>query len=967
MNVSKWSIKRRALCGAGLLCLGSVTTVVAQDEPLAEVIVTGSRLIQNGFQAPTPVTVITAEQLQATAPSTLSDAINQLPVFNNSFKPASTGPGVVSNAGGAYLNARSLGANRNLVLLDGRRMVPSSVSGSVSGATDINIIPQALVQRVDVVTGGASAAYGSDAVSGVVNFVLNTKFTGLKGEVQAGVAEEGDNESGKVSMTFGTPFADGRGHLLVSGEYYDSAGVENFRDRDWANKGYANIRTPATLPQTSTSNPTRAIVPDVRPSDRTSGGLILPAATPGGAAPLQGNYFNSDGTISPFPFGSLRTNTTMSGGGIERDFGVDYPNLPALERGYLFTRGSYDFTSDWTGYVEGLYATSESEYFGGYSNQTYTIQRDNAYLRPEVRTAMGATTSFRLGRINTDFGGREEESRNETFRAVAGVDGQIGEWDLNVYYTHGESRQHLKDGHNVIVANLTRAVDAVVATAGNPGGIAAGTTTCRALISPDAAVRAAAAGCAPLNVLGANTINPTALAYIIGDNWQRQHIKQDVADVVLSGSPFSTWAGPLEFGTGASYRKEQVVATADPIGTARGFESSNLSPLAGDYHVTEAFVETLVPLLADKPLAESLDLNAAVRYADYSTSGGVTSWKAGLTYRPTEELRLRATRSRDVRAANLNELYTGPVSVRPPVTDPFRNSETNANVTTVSFGNPNLDAEQGDTFTAGIVYSPSWLSGFTGSVDYYNIKLTDTIGTLGGGQIVSQCFAGATQLCGLIVRAPATPGSPLPGPITTINNPFLNVGTAHVRGLDFELSYRTPAWGGNLNVRLLATHVLEQSTRVQGAVTLTDQVGRIGASIPTGFGGSADWTGTLNIGYDHGPFAIHVQERYIGSGVIDNTVDENGNPRPSNAAVNANLTGNGLVPNHISAWYYTDATVKLKFGAERRSEAFFTVNNVFDKDPARIPSFFFYGTLATNAQIYDTIGRTYTAGVRFTF
>jgi outer membrane receptor protein involved in Fe transport len=614
-----------------------------------------------------------------------------------------------------------------------------------------------------------------------------------------------------------------------------------------------------------------------------------------------------------------------------------------------------------------LYASSESNYFGGYSSQTFTIQRDNAYLRPEVRTAMGTSTSLRLGRINTDFGAREAYAHNETVRAVAGIDGKVGEWKLNFYYTHGESDQDLQDGHNVITANLTRAVDAVVAAAGNPGGVTAGSTTCRALVNADAAVRAAAAGCVPINVLGADTASASAIAYFIGDNWQRQRIKQDVADVVISGSPFSTWAGELSVGTGVSYRKEQAVATADPIGTARGFENTNLQPLAGELHVTEAFFEALVPLLADKRFAQALDLNTAVRYADYSTSGGVTSWKAGLNYRPTDEVRLRATRSRDVRAANLNELYTGPNSVRPAITDPFRNSESNPNVTTLNTGNPNLDAEQGDTFTAGIVYSPSWVAGLTGSFDFYNIKLKDTIGTLGGGQIVSQCFAGATQLCSLIARAPATPGSTLPGPITTITNSYLNVGKAHVRGMDFELAYRTPLWGGNVNMRLLATHVLEQSTRVQGAVTLTDQVGRIGATIPSGFGGSPDWTGTLNIGFEKGPFSINVQERYIGSGVIDNTVDENGNPLPSTAAVNANLTGNGLVPNAISAWYYTDATVKFKFSGKRRSEIFLTINNLFDKDPAVIPTFFLYGTLATNAQIYDTVGRTYTAGIRFTF
>jgi iron complex outermembrane receptor protein len=937
----------------------SSSTANGDDSTLAEVVVTGSRVIQSGFQAPTPVTVVTAEQLQIAAPSTLSDSLNQLPIFANSFKAASTGPGVVSNAGGAFLNARSLGANRNLVLLDGKRVVPSSVSGSVAGATDINLIPQLLVQRVDVVTGGASAAYGADAVSGVVNFILDSAFTGLKLDVQGGMAEAGDNESGKAAAAFGTPFAANRGHVLLAVEYYNNEGSDNFADRDWAKHGYANIRTPAALPQTSTANPTRVIAPNVLPSDRTIGGLV-------NLGPNTGRYFQPDGSIALFPYGSLRTATTMSGGGVDPDLGIYFPNVPSLERRNVFSRVSYDLTSDWTAYGEGLYATSRSEYFGGYSSLNHTISANNAFLRPDVRAQLG-NADFRIGRINVDFGGREELADNETARIVGGLDGKLGTWDLKFYYEHGESRQKVQDGHNVILANVTRAVNAVVVPVGAPGGLAAGTIACADLISPDPAVRAAAAGCVPLNVLGANTASAAAVDYITGDNWQRQHIKQDVADVSIAGDLFSTWAGPVAVGTGISYRKEQARAVADPIGAARGFESSNVSPLAGSYNVKEAFVEALVPLASDAAFARSLNLNAAARYADYSTSGGVTSWKAGLTYRPLDDLRLRATRSRDVRAANLNELYSGPVSVRPPVNDPFRGGGLNANVITVSSGNADLDAEEGNTFTVGLVYQPQWLSGFSASIDYYNIKLTNTIGTLGGAQIVQQCFAGATDLCSLITRAaPDGLFGPI-GPITQINNAFRNVGTAQARGLDFEFGYNTTGLGGDWRIRLLANHTFEQSTRVQGAVTLTDQAGRIGGAIPTGFGGSPQWTGTLNMGYDRGPFGINVQERYLGSGVIDNTVDEQGNPLPANAATNANLTGNGLVPNKVSAWYYTDVTLRYRFGNEAQSEAFVTVNNALDKDPAVIPSFFITGTLATNAQIYDTIGRTYTAGVRLRF
>lgn len=930
-----------------------------EADGLEEITVTGSRIIQNGFQAPTPLTVVTAEQLMLAAPSTLSDSLNQLPIFSNSFKPASTGPGVVSNAGGAYLNARSLGANRNLVLLNGQRIVPSSVSGSVAGATDINLIPQMLVQRVDVVTGGASAAYGADAVSGVVNFILDKQFTGAKVELQGGISQRDDNESGKAAAAFGTGFADGRGHMLLAGEYYHNDGVENFSRRGWARHGYANIRTPATLPQTSLSNPTRVIAPDVRPADRTIGGLIT-------AGPLAGNYFNGDGTVSPYPYGSLRTATTMSGGGVDPDLGVYYPLLPQLERQNLFGRASFEFTPGWTAFGEALYGTSESQYFGGFSSQNFTIALDNAYLRPEVAAAAGGAP-LRVGRINVDFGGREELSRNQTFQLGAGLDGRLGDWALKLYYGHGESRQISQDGHNVITANLTRAVDAVVAPAGAPGGIAAGTITCRALISPVQSVREAAAGCVPLNVLGAGKASAAAIDYITGDNRQRQHIQQDVVDLSVSGDAFSTWAGPVGMSAGLNYRKEQVVATADAIGTARGYESTNLSPLEGSYDVKEAFVEAAVPLARDAFLARSLDFNGAIRYADYSTSGGVTSWKAGMTWQVVDDYRLRATRSRDVRAANLNELYSGPVGVRPPVTDPFRGSESNPNVITVSSGNAQLKAEQGDTFTIGVVFTPGALAGFSASVDYYDVKMTDTIGTLGGGQIVAQCFAGATQLCSLIHRAPSTDAYPL-GPITTLENPYLNVGKARVRGLDYELGYRLPdVLGGDWSFRLLANHVLEQSTVVRGAVTVTDQAGRIGGSIPTGFGGTPEWTATLSVGYERGPVALNLQGRYLGSGVIDNTVDEQGNPLPANLPVNANLTGNGLVPNKVSAWFYTHATARYRFGEAARSEVFLTVNNLLDKDPANIPNYFIYGTMATNSQIYDTIGRTYTAGVRLRF
>jgi len=992
MRVSKRaSVRLTALAGCALAGLAQASIAHAQDADTAveEVVITGSRVIQNGFQAPTPVTVISAQQLQATAPSTLSDALNQLPSFRNSFVAASTGPGAASNAAGAYLNLRSLSAKRNLVLLDGKRVVSTNVSGSIGGATDINILPQSLVQRVDIVTGGASAAYGSDAISGVVNFVLDTKFEGLKGEISGGIAQAGDNKSTRFSLTGGKSFLDGRLHVIASAELYRTQGSPDFTNRDWASNGYAIIRTLAPLPQASASNPTRQLFANVRAANTSLSGLIT-------SGPLAGNQFTAGGNVAAFPFGTVRTATTMVGGGTDGDMGRYLPNLPALDRKTAFLRAGYDLTPDWSVYAEGMYSESESTYRGLLTSQNYTIFSDNAYLAPAVKAALGNTASFNFSRMNSDFGFHRESSLTDLRRGVIGIDGKVAGFTVKAYYEHGEARTKLVDGNNAILTRLYDAVDAVVAPAGI-AGVTAGSIVCRSTLTTPGN------GCIPLNVMGPGAGSPQAIAYTHADNVQSQRIVQDVVDFSVAGSPFSLWAGPVSIGAGASYRKEQAVATTDPIaptynpatpGTAAfrpgltpvlnirgfpaalqgsygGFEFSNLSPLAGEFDVKEVFAETLVPLAKDLPFARSLDLNAAVRYADYSTSGGVTSWKVGLTYRPIDDLRLRSTLSRDVRAANLAELYSGVVQSNPAIIDPFRNSETNTTAVTRSFGNVNLAPETGKTFTAGAVYQPSWLPGFSISADYYNIVLTDAIGTLGGQSILNQCFQGATALCSFVERAAGSGGQL--GAITAVNSQYLNVGTNKATGVDIEASYNMPvsrlvsSWNGNLRFRVLANYVGKLTSFTRGGTTVTEGAGRVGQLFPTGSGGSPRWSGTFNLGYDNGPFAINAQVRYIGSGVIDATVDENGVPLSSTAAINANPTGNGQVPNFVSAYTYTDLTTTYKFGPNNRYELFFTINNLFDKDPPIVPSFFIQGTLATNAQVYDTIGRTYTGGLRFKF
>jgi outer membrane receptor protein involved in Fe transport len=1022
LNSRKMTIRAWALGSCAVAGLLSAGPAFAQEEAVSEVVVTGSRVIQNGFQAPTPVTVVSAAQLQASAPNSLSDAINQLPQFKSSFVPASTGFRNGAGNGGAFINLRGLSPNRTLVLLDGKRVVQSQASSSVAGATDLNVLPQMLVSRVDVVTGGASAAYGADALSGVVNFILDTKFTGLKGEIRGGIAQAGDKETYSASLAYGRSLMNGRAHVLASYEYYRTLGIKDFSGRDWANDSTATLTTTAALPQTSTSNPTRIVTSNVRASNMSSGGLIT-----GGATALRDMYFAGPGAIlTPFPVGTQRTATTMIGGGSDPDYGRYYSSLPPQTRHNGFLRMSYDIAPDWTAYAEGMYGYSESKYRGTLSSsastQAFTIFADNPYLPAAVRSAMsgpGATSAalynpatglfngptvntLTLGRLDLDWGFKSEYTLFQMARGVLGIDGKIGNWSVNAYYTHGESVAKTRNNAYPDMVRLYQAIDAV-ASPGGAGLPAAGTPICRSTITTPGN------GCVPLNVIGQGVASAEALKYVFstGGPYLRQKLKQDVVDFAIRGELFNLWAGPIQVGAGASYRKESVEGIADtlsesylpalagtaafkpgltPVLTINGFptalrggrggwEAGNPGGFLGEYSVKEAFGETLVPLLKDLPFAKSLDFNGAIRYADYSTSGGVTNWKIGLTYRPIDDLRLRTTRSRDIRAANLANLYGGVSQNNPAVIDPFRANENNSNVITASKGNPTLLPERGDTFTVGAVFTPSFIPGFSLSVDYYHIIITNAIAAPGAATILNQCQQGNAIFCTLVSRNtdPASFGRFNVGPITRIENSPQNIGTTKNAGVDIEASYRLPldrlfeGRTDSLTFRAIASYTGKNSSFVLGGTSVTNSVGIVGGGIVGGTGGNTDWQGSLNINYLNGPFSLNWQTRWINGGRLNANVDDDGNPYPANVIVNPNLTGNGQVPNRIGDWFYTDVTVSYKFGKDRQFESFLTVNNLFDKDPPNIGSFFFYGVLPTNYTLYDTVGRNFTMGLRFKY
>ncbi len=999
------------------------------DDDLQEVVVSGSRVITNGFSAPNPITVLTAEQMQMTAPTSISDAINQLPQFRASYTPATTGFAATANAGngGAFANLRGLNPKRVLVLLNGQRVVQSQANGGIAGAVDLNILPQSLVRSVDVVTGGASAAYGSDALTGVVNFALDTTFTGLKGEVRTGRTDHGDNDNYAASLAYGMPFADERGHLIASVEYFHNNGIYDYSDRAYAN-GRANIAN-CPQPQTSTACPTRIVDGPILSSAQSSGGLIT-----GGATALRGQTFIGAGGVQPFPFGRLRNNATMVGGGIDEEQGQYFNFVPQNTRYSGYLRGEYEFSEGWTVHADALYAESNNEFQGlpSYTGLTgaFTLFADNPYLPASVVSQMagpGATSALlynpatglfngprvntiTLGRINLDLPEQYSHSETSTVRFEVGVDGQIGEWNLSAYYTRGEAENSNKTSGLHVLTNLFSALD-VVSSPGTAGLAPVGTPICRSTITSPTN------GCVPLNVVGQGVASPEAIAYVNGQGGTgtlKQNLTQDVFDVSARSEPFSSWAGPVAVAGGLAYRRESLDGVSDPLATTynpalpgtaaykpgltppltiNGFPSTKQGTLGawhtgnnvgseGSLDVSEAFAEVLVPLARDNFLLRQLDLNAAIRYADYEYGDGQTNWKVGLVYRPFDDLKFRATQSHDIRAPNLADLFAGPSITLAGVTDPFRTGTTGvpeqANFgNTITQGNQNLEPEVGDTFTVGVVYSPSWATGLTMSVDYYYIEITDAITTTGGQTIVNQCFQGNTQFCDLIVRNtdPNSFGAGnTVGPITTLYNPVLNIGTTRNAGFDIEVGYNLPLGdlfegrSDMLSFRVLANNLTKNDTYVIGATSVTSQVGINGGGIIQGTGGNADWMGTLNINYRNGPLSVNLQQRFINDGRINANVDAEGNPYPANAPVNPNPTQNGMVPNTVPTYWYTDLGLNYRFGADQNIETFLTINNLFDKQPPEeLGAFFGVGVAPTNYTLYDAIGRMFTLGARVRF
>jgi outer membrane receptor protein involved in Fe transport len=931
--------------------LGQAQTAVPEDT-LEKVVVTGSRVIVNGDSSPTPVTAVRAQDLLALQPSTIADALNTLPVFSsprNQTSNPSGGGAAVSGGGNPssnQLNLRNLGSVRTLVLFDGHRVAPTTANGTV----DVDMIPQMILKRVDVVTGGASAVYGSDAISGVVNFVTDNKFNGLKTNIQTGISDKGDGRQSQIGVAYGGSIGD-KAHFVGSYEMRDDKGIL-----------YRSSR-PATALTTVQGAGTAAlpyfVANDTRLATTSFGGYIRNGV-------LAGQQFASNGVLSTFNRGDRTgfnpTVPTQSGGdGAYYDGSLKAP----LRSHQLFGRFDYDFTDTTHGYLEVAGNLKRNEFYANWPLLNgVTLSRDNAFLPSTYRDQLAAANqaTFTLGKLMQSAPRFNPVIDEHQVFLNAGLEGEFGssyKWELG--YVHSVSSMLVTNNANLNNLRLSAALDAVA----GPNG----TTVCRVSLTNPGSFP----GCVPLNVFGPTSESAQAVSYILGETHFNAHTFQDDVSASVSGAPFSTWAGPVSVALSGDWRRQSYQATSDGTGsdpaklincTGLGLRF-NCTPGTSEWvqpysnrsrvaqTVKEAALEFDAPLLKDAAFAKSFNLNGAVRYTNYDTSGSYTTWKIGADWHLSDEVRLRSTRSHDIRAPTLDDLFASATTATGNnATDSLLGVQSTAPNT--ARANPDLKAEQGDTKTIGLVYSSRSIRGFSLALDAFDIKVSDAITQVQGTNFTYQaaCYAsgGTSPLCATQTRALGNYTN-TPGNVVTQWFTFpINFAKVHTWGADFEANYATSIQSHPLTLRGLLTWQPHIKYEMPGVPT--QDMGGV-AYGSNGLQASPVWRATAFIRYSPiKDLNIDVMERWR-----------------SALAVSADPTQvtTGRVKSFATTNLNIDYRIKLGAGA---ANLYFNVQNLFNKVP---PGANFSGTQQNPGMFGgfpigdDPVGRYFVAGLRLAY
>lgn len=1020
-NFNSFSIHRQRLISVAVATIlaGMGTAANAQDnaEGLEEIAITGTRIRQtSGFTTPTPVTAISTQEVFQFEPgNNIARQLSALPQFFGNVTTQNVGSALVSTSGTSSLNLRSLGSNRTLVLLDGIRVVPAAKDGNVN----VDAFPTALMRSVDVVTGGASAAYGADAVGGVVNFVLDREFEGVKFEVGTGMNEFGDGEMWNVSAAGGVALMDGRLNLIGSVEARQIDQIQRLAKDVPEMVRLGLVTNPAyKATDPAGTNPRQITLPWVASTASSPYGMITSTN-----AQLNRMVFSEDGTsIRPFELGSVTslTGTQSTSGGREAMISNDAfgggINGEGVKNQSIFTGAQYQFTDTFSVFGQFMLGRSDARSTanrGGfllYSTWAPTIYRENPYLPESVRQIMTTNNiaSFTLQKNGSfadknEFGYDRENSKVLTFKsAAAGFDWDVPfrDWHLRGLYQKGESDRLNTFGQLWRVDRAFLAMDAVRDPAtGNiicrvqqvnptPAQLAA-SPSIAGLIAPRSApgttkpsdpgaypvlspigLDNTVSGCKPANILGAGNISKEALDYINGDpKFGFGEVEQDFAELLLNGELYEGWgAGAIGFAAGLTWRDQSFWDDAGPYdittyvsgprndvnlgirGIPSGYTTaanmhyiSTLPIISGDASVWESFAELNVPIWSGEVAGQEQELSSdlAFRRSDYDRSGSVDSWKFGVNYQILNDVRLRYTKSRDVREPTFAELFDAQ-GTNGSIQDP-RFDKREFQITVTNGGNPSLSPEIGDTVTAGFVWEPSFalLDGLQASVDWYDVKIKDAVSTLTPQRIADECFTNkVASLCDKITLDPTT------NFVNRIFATYLNVAAARVKGVDFEVAYRLePNFFGNeeesFSVRALAGNVFERSDTPLGGRPL-DVSGAL--STP-------ELTGVVTTTYNVGPFGMSLQGRYRNESIISTLfvegIDVDDNTVPSYTFWNLMLNYNGETAG--------GATWRLGLN----------IQNVFDRAP--YPTQNVSTRFAIQGLTGDLYGRRYNLNLNYSF
>lgn len=934
----------------------------ASSSNVEEIVVTGSRLLRTrDFQAVSPVQTIDLEQIQSSGNITLEDTLNKFP----QLKPDNTG--TTNQSGGTGVlsaNLRGLGAVRTLVLVDGRRFVPADVTGLVDLAT----IPDVLVERVEILTGGASAVYGSDAIAGAVNFILKDNFEGAQLSAQYGETAEGDGANYKIDAVFGTNTEDGRGNVTLHGSYTKRDPVF-FTDRPFSSQPLLADANGILQPFGVGTIPGGLI--GISTADlATIQGVDLTNANGACPGPIQGVRFGNGSVPAPFcrPIDQFNY---AKGNYLLRPF----------ERWQITTTGKYDITDKVEAYAQLFYTKKENAFQqapealnpSSFGQEAGTLLIPNANTNPlftqSLRDFFGANAGFfdpdgdgiyRVRNVSwqiAEFGPRNTTTIQDSYNLTAGLRGDLAfgdrAWRWDAFYQFARADVTVNQIGRLSRTRLTLGLDAVI----DPNG----TVRCRVNLL----------NCVPVSIFGTDALTPAMVNFLRVGTGRQDKFERQVAGGSLAGDVFDLPAGPISTAVGFEWRKEYFSTVPDVTALSGDLGTATIPIInSGDFDISEIFAEVRVPILKDLPAIHSLALEGAARRADYSTIGEVTTWKAGLDWAITDWVRVRAGLSSAIRAPNLNELLSGPTAAFFGGNDPcvavnnpseaqkdlcaaqgvpvaLRNTlqfPASQGFTVTSGGNADLTEEESDTKTIGLVINPPFAPKLNIAIDYFDITVDDAIAQVNGQQLLNSCFQ-TLDANGAPCRSISRLST---GNIDVVRAPLLNVATRAVSGIDLQAGYgfgmpsflSLPGNSANLNVSLSATWQSEDSTVLLAGQPEIDCAGYYGATCSgDSIRITPDFRALLRAVWTSGPLSITTELSHIGALKL------------YPGAKNQNGT--------LSAYYYTDLTGTYRLGDNSRITV--GITNLFDKQPPLL-GYPDGGDALTNVQLFDVLGRQYFVG-----